>query len=128
QADNEPGMSVQGDEDPPGDNFMRVMKVGKDEVIDGVRDREVISAINISQNSPNPFNGTSTVAVALDKPAELSLEVTNLMGQTVYQLPAKKYSAGSNQLIIDAESLKTGVYFYTVKSGNVSVTKKMIVE
>ncbi|MCF8367759.1 MAG: T9SS type A sorting domain-containing protein [Bacteroidales bacterium] len=128
QADNEPGMSVQGDADPPGDNFIRVMKIAKEEVIDGIRKRDVISNLNISQNQPNPFNGTSTVNVALDKPAELSLEVTNLVGQIVYQLPAKTYTAGNAKLVIEAQNLNSGVYFYTVKSGNTAVTKKMIVE
>ena len=128
QGDNEPGMSVQGDEDPPADNYMRVMKVNKDEVIDGIRDRNIISDLNVSQNSPNPFSGSTNVFVSLQKPAELSLEVTNLTGQLVYQISAKTYPAGNNKFTVEAEGLTSGIYFYTVKSGIHSVTKKMIVE
>ncbi|MBC8489378.1 MAG: T9SS type A sorting domain-containing protein [Bacteroidetes bacterium] len=129
QADEEPGLHVRGDEDPPTDNYTRVMKVGKDEIIDAIKEnKQVICNNNVSQNYPNPFVGTSTVFVNLDESAELSLEVHNIMGQLVYELPAKKYNAGKQEFIINGTNLEPGIYFYTVRSGESSVTKKMIVK
>jgi hypothetical protein len=64
----------------------------------------------------------------LDEPTELSLEITNLMGQVVYQLPTQRYNSGKAELTIQANNLEDGVYFYTVRSGDHAVTKKMIVE
>ncbi|MCD4788709.1 MAG: T9SS type A sorting domain-containing protein [Bacteroidales bacterium] len=40
----------------------------------------------------------------------------------------KKYSAGKQEFIINGENLEPGIYFYTVRSGESSVSKKMIVE
>jgi len=129
QIDDLPGLHVRGDEDPPTDNYTRVMKVGKDEIIDAIKENtQVVFADNVSQNYPNPFIGTSTVYVNLDESAELTLEVHNIMGQLVYELPAKKYNAGKQEFIINGSNLEPGIYFYTVRSGESSVSKKMIVE
>ena len=35
---------------------------------------------------------------------------------------------GVSQFVIDASQLSSGVYFYTVKQGDKSITKKMIVQ
>ena len=128
QADNEPGMAVQGDEDPYGDNYTRVMTVLKDDIIDGIgENKAIIGNHNVSQNFPNPFDQTTSFHVALDMPADVGVEVTNLMGQRVYTIPAQRYQAGKTEMVISAEGLNPGVYFYTVRSGDSAVTKKMIV-
>jgi hypothetical protein len=128
-ADNEPGMHIQGDLDPPTENKTRVMSVLKSDIINGVgENKAIINDSNVSQNYPNPFNGKSTVYVMLDEPASLSLEVTNLMGQVVYSVPAKQYPAGKAELTIHATGLESGIYFYTIRSGETLVTKKMMVE
>lgn len=124
QADNEPG-TLTYTTDP---NFIRYMKLAKADIISGVYENKVLSQTSVSQNFPNPFNGSSTVYVNLDKKAVLSLEVTNLVGQVVYSVPAGSYSAGKVELTINAGNLDSGVYFYTVRSGDASVTKKMIIE
>ncbi|MCK4406200.1 MAG: T9SS type A sorting domain-containing protein, partial [Bacteroidales bacterium] len=83
--------------------------------------------LDVSQNHPNPFNGTSVVTVKITKATDLSLEIYNLTGQKVYEINNGKVSAGSHTLTIDASNLSPGVYFYTVFAGENSVTKKMIV-
>jgi len=42
--------------------------------------------------------------------------------------PEKRYSKGKHDMIINAANLETGVYFYTVRSGENAVTKKMVIE
>jgi hypothetical protein len=81
----------------------------------------------VSQNHPNPFNGTSVVTVKITKATDLSLEIYNLTGQKVYEINNGKVGAGSQTLTIDASNLSSGVYFYTVFAGEDKVTKKMIV-
>ncbi len=128
QADTEPGIAVRGDEDPYGDNFTRVMDVFKEDIIDGIGENQAIRNDNVSQNYPNPFTETSTVYVLLDEPATLSLEVHNLMGQLIYTVPEKPYNTGKTEFVIDGSELTSGVYFYSVKSGETSITKKMVIE
>ena len=90
------------------------------------------SAINniatVSQNRPNPFSGTTTIDVRLTKSSNVVVEVMNVTGQKVMELNNGTLSAGSHSFQIDANQLSAGVYFYTVRAGNSSVTKKMIVQ
>jgi hypothetical protein len=129
QTDNEPGLAVRGDEDPYGENFIRYMKVSKIDLYVGIDQYAApISDVDVSQNSPNPFRGESTVYVNVRKATELTLQVTNMMGQVVYTQNEGRVGAGLNKITIDGNKLSRGVYFYTVKAGETAVTKKMIVE
>jgi hypothetical protein len=85
-------------------------------------------AFEVSQNFPNPANGSTTVTVALEETATLSFELFNMMGQKVFEVAAQSYSAGVQPFTFDASNLSSGVYFYTVTSGETQVTRKMIVE
>ncbi len=96
-------------------------------VIPGIDDNYDKQISFVSQNYPNPFNATSVVTVNIDNPTLLSLEVYNMMGQKVFEIPATHYSAGVHTLTINASDMSNGVYFYTVFAGEESVTKKMIV-
>jgi hypothetical protein len=86
------------------------------------------SNMEVTQNYPNPFNGTSEVSVMLKQGSNLSLEVTNMVGQVVYTIDKGYANAGLNKITLDADQLTPGVYFYTVKAGKETSTKKMIVE
>lgn len=82
----------------------------------------------VSQNYPNPFNGRSEVVVNLTKNANVSLEVFNMVGQKVYEIPAASMAQGSHTLTINAKDLKAGIYTYSVNINGERVTRKMIVE
>ena len=94
----------------------------------GVSEKEIIDNSHVSQNFPNPFSGVSTVKVNLQEAADLSLVVTNLTGQKVMEMSKGFVPAQNHTFSIDASSLQSGIYFYTVTAGNSQVTKKMIVE
>lgn len=128
QFDAEPGLHVRGDADEPTENKISFMKIGKDELVSGVADKPAVMEVDVTQNQPNPFSTTSMVYVNLRKASELSLEVSNMMGQVVYRVDAGYATAGLNKLTIDGSQLSSGVYFYTVKAGKDKITKKMIVE
>jgi len=128
QTDTEPGLAVRGDEDPFGNNDIRFMKIDKMELKVGIEDNTAIHDYDVIQNYPNPFTGTSTVQVNVRTTTNLSLEVVNMMGQIVQTVDAGVAQPGMNEIIIDGTKLTSGVYFYTVKAGETSVTRKMIVE
>jgi hypothetical protein len=94
----------------------------------GIDEKPGGNITSVSQNYPNPFNQTSTIMVNLEEGATLSLVVSNIIGQKVMEINRGEVGAGSHNFTIDATGLETGVYFYTVISGQNSVTKKMIVE
>jgi hypothetical protein len=130
QTDGEPGMNIQGTLHAVTDNNINFMKIARNELIPlGVNESEApVRAENVSQNFPNPFNGSSYVTVEVDKPCTISLEVTNLTGQVVYALPERNVKTGTFRFEIRADGLAPGVYFYSLKAGDSVVTRKMVVE
>ncbi len=84
--------------------------------------------IKVSQNFPNPANGTTKVTVTLKEAANLGFEITNLMGQKVFEIPTQKYGNGVQEITFDTSNFPGGIYFYTVISGETRISRKMVVE
>ena len=82
----------------------------------------------VSQNFPNPFSGVSQVEVSLAKSAKVSLEVYNIVGQKVYEIPARNLGEGTHTFQINATSLKSGIYTYSVIANGERTTRKMMVK
>lgn len=93
----------------------------------GINQLDAVSNIAVSQNNPNPFTGSTTIELTSAVSAPVVIEVSNLMGQTVYTMNAGVIN-NSMKVELPANNLQSGVYFYTVTIGNESVSKKMIVE
>jgi hypothetical protein len=95
----------------------------------GIEDEDIsLASFEVSQNFPNPANGSTTVTVSLEEATTLSFELFNMMGKKVFELTAQSYSTGVQLFTFDASSFSSGVYFYTVTAGETQITKKMIVE
>jgi hypothetical protein len=92
----------------------------------GVKDVQNAVA-GISQNYPNPANGTTRVDVTLAKTASVCLEVYNIVGQKVYEIPARNLTEGTHLFEINVASLKAGVYTYAVIANGERSTRKMMV-
>ena len=102
--------------------------IDKTDLLTGIgENNQLINESSVSQNYPNPFNGTTTVTVNLEKSANLSMVVTNMLGQTVQSFNRGSVQAGTYYFSVDGTSLEQGIYFYTVKANESTVTKKMIV-
>ncbi|MBZ0243525.1 MAG: T9SS type A sorting domain-containing protein, partial [Bacteroidales bacterium] len=86
------------------------------------------SAMEVSQNFPNPFSNETNVRISLSNGSNVSLEVYNITGQKVMARDYGYKTAGSFTTQISADELPTGVYFYTVEAGATKVTRKMIVQ
>jgi hypothetical protein len=88
-------------------------------------DDDAPAAFAVAQNTPNPFNPTTTINFTLAKAGNVSVDVFNVAGQKVATLADGYRDAGAQSLVWDASSQAAGVYFYTVKSGDMSKTMKM---
>jgi hypothetical protein len=81
---------------------------------------------SLYQNYPNPFNPATSIKFDIPNAGETSLVVYNILGQKVATLLQQEMKAGSYTLRFDASKLSSGIYFYSLKSGNFVTTKKMI--
>lgn len=81
----------------------------------------------LSQNYPNPFNPSTKINYSLPVGGNVSLKVFDITGNEVAELVNKNQQAGNYEVDFNSGNyaLSSGVYFYTLKSGNFSETKKM---
>lgn len=56
----------------------------------------------------------------------VSLKVFDILGNEVTTLVNEEKEAGNYKLDFDASSFASGIYFYTLKSGEYISTKKMV--
>ncbi|HPN38824.1 MAG TPA: T9SS type A sorting domain-containing protein [Melioribacteraceae bacterium] len=81
---------------------------------------------NLEQNFPNPFNPATTIRFSLKNSNKVLLIVYDNLGKIVKTLIDKELSSGDYSIIFNAENLTSGIYFYSLKAGNKTITKKMI--
>ena len=79
----------------------------------------------VSQNSPNPFNPTTTISFEIADPGNVTIDVYNVAGQKVDTIVNEYMEDGTHSRVWDATGFSAGVYFYTVKVGNLSKTMSM---
>ncbi len=78
------------------------------------------------QNFPNPFNPATYIQYDIPKEANVILKVFDITGKEVRTLVSETKRAGSYQILFDASSLPSGVYFYQITAGDFGDTKKMM--
>jgi hypothetical protein len=83
-------------------------------------------AYALSQNYPNPFNPSTLIQYQLPEKGFVTLKVYDAIGVEVETLVSEVKDAGIYEISFDASSLTTGVYFYTLSSGNFVKSNKMI--
>lgn len=79
----------------------------------------------LEQNYPNPFNPVTNINFSIPKTGFTEVKVFDALGREVAVLYSSYTTAGSYSVKFDAASLSSGVYFYTIKSGEFTATKKM---
>lgn len=94
----------------------------------------------LEQNYPNPFSlqargifDNLETAIQFSLPASSYVEVTifNSLGQVIRRLGAENYAVGSHVVKWNGRdnfgaTVKSGVYFYQIRAGNFSTTRRML--
>jgi len=81
--------------------------------------------VTLFPNYPNPFNPATTISFELSEPRPVELTVYNSRGQEIANLLNQTMSSGRHDIRFDAGDLASGIYFYTLKTGNTQQTRRM---
>jgi len=84
------------------------------------------SSFQLLQNYPNPFNNSTIIEFHLERNSDVKIYIMNVKGQLIEKFDLPNQPAGLNTFIVEAENFASGIYFYMMKTENISVTKKMI--
>lgn len=85
----------------------------------------VPSSFALSQNFPNPFNPTTTIALTLPRFSNWKITIYNLTGQALKEFSGES-SQGTVEVTWDASNYASGVYFYRAEASEFRETRKML--
>lgn len=98
---------------PPGTDESQFKILVLNENPSGLADDAVTPGIfHLEQNYPNPFNPSTVIGFSLPQSALASLEIYDVLGQLVMEIPQKEYTSGQHIYSVNAQSLAGGVYIY----------------
>jgi len=88
----------------------------------------------LAQNYPNPFNPTTKIKFTIPRADTrhasslqmVTLKIYDILGREIATLLDEFRSAGNYEVKFNATGLPGGIYFYQMRTGNYSDTKKMI--
>jgi hypothetical protein len=87
---------------------------------------EMPTEFSLGQNYPNPFNPSTTSRYALPSRSNVTLTVSNIIGQQVATLVHGSEEQGYHEVKLDGLNLASGVYFYRLQAGSFVQSKKFV--
>jgi glucose/arabinose dehydrogenase len=80
----------------------------------------------LSQNYPNPFNSSTRIKYGVPGEDPITIIIYDILGREIATLVNTTKSPGYYTLIWDASGYPSGVYFYSLVSGDTYILKKMV--
>ena len=94
--------------------------------ITGVEDEIVINNFTLEQNYPNPFNPSTLIQYAVSSRQFVSMKVYDVLGNEIATLVNEEKPTGIYEVEFDASNLPSGIYIYTLSTGEFTQSKKML--
>ena len=92
---------------------------------------EQVPMVSLMQNSPNPFTGSTRISYKLHEASPVKLQIFNIKGQLVRELPSMQKAAGEYSWDWDGTDARGkkcsgGIYLYKIEAGTYNASKKMV--
>jgi len=122
--------------DVDGDGDMDVLSASRDDNKIAWYESDLVSSVailneipiefSLSQNYPNPFNPSTTINYSIPVISFVTIIVYDVLGNEIATLVNEEQPAGIYEVELDATSLPSGIYFYSIQAGSFVETKKMV--
>ena len=89
--------------------------------------RNTDASFELMQNRPNPFANSTEIAFNMPDNSDYELNVYDITGKLVFKTSGIAQKGWNSININKSEINTTGVLYYTLKAGQYSATKKMVV-
>jgi photosystem II stability/assembly factor-like uncharacterized protein len=80
----------------------------------------------LEQNYPNPFNPTTIIRYQIPEISFVTIKVYDVLGNEISRMVNEEKPAGEYGVEFDGDGLTSGIYFYQLRAGDYTDTKKMI--
>ncbi len=93
-------------------------------------------SFTLYQNYPNPFNPATIIKYSIpalfggkqnNSPLRVTLKIYDVLGREIRTLVNRAQKPGKYSVQFNASYLPSGVYFYRLTNGKISITKKMTI-
>ena len=84
-----------------------------------------LANFSLNQNFPNPFNGSTTIEFVVPNDGYATLKVFDTIGREITTF-TQSCSKGTNRFYWNGDSASSGVYYYTLKFGQYTETRPMV--
>lgn len=88
---------------------------------------DVLLPTKLYQNTPNPAKNNTQINFQLNSPGLVSLELFDILGNSISSLLNKNMKAGIYSIPVETENIPNGIYFYVLKTEENSKSRRMIV-
>ena len=88
--------------------------------------QRVPSDFELMQNYPNPFNPSTKIKYSVPQSSDVVIKVFDILGNEIRTLVNEEKSSGTYKITWNAANLPSGIYFYQLRAGDFTQTKKMI--
>lgn len=78
------------------------------------------------QNYPNPFNPGTTIKYQIPEAINVSIKVYDIRGRFITEIVNSIQQPGTYEIKWNGAGYASGIYFYRIKAGNFTETKKMV--
>lgn len=83
-------------------------------------------AFSLLQNYPNPFNPETVIRFNIPEAGHVIMKVYDVNGKEVSTLLNDYKDAGEYRIRFNGAKLSSGIYYYSIQSGNYAAARKMI--
>ncbi|GBD90284.1 hypothetical protein BMS3Abin04_01001 [bacterium BMS3Abin04] len=80
----------------------------------------------LEQNYPNPFNPSTNIKYSIPQEGNVQVKIYGLLGNEIMTLVNGYQKPGNYEISFDGSNLTSGIYFYQIKAGSFTETKKMV--
>ena len=117
---------------PDYSDFTNIANIGVGQFYGGYDKKNLYENISnneykLMQNYPNPFNPGTIINYTVAANSLVTIKVYDILGNEVIELVNSNKAPGNYSVTFDASGLSSGLYFYQLKAGGYSITKKMLV-
>jgi hypothetical protein len=93
----------------------------------GIIRQNVHSTYSLSQNYPNPVSTSAIIEYFISKECFVKINIFDNTGKLVDSVVNKKQARGHYEIEFNKNNLPDGIYYYIIRAGDFSATKKLII-